>query len=69
MPTKDRTKVLPDRWAIINKDYEVVNVVIWNGPATEWCPPRGHIVTQCAMEVGIGHKFDPETKRFTRPSS
>lgn len=60
----DKSVVDPKRWAIINKDNEVVNVCIWDGPKTEWIPPRGHLIVQCAFEVGIGWKYNPEKNIF-----
>lgn len=57
-----------NRWAIIDKDNKVANVVLWDGPSTEWCPPRGHTVVQCAKEVGVGHIYNPETNTFKKGS-
>lgn len=52
------------RFAIVNKDNLVVNVIIWNG--AEFLPPRDHIVVQNDT-VDIGDIYDPATNSFIRP--
>jgi len=55
-----------NRWAIIDKDNKVVNVVLWDGPKTEWCPPRGHMIVQCDRLNGIGDIYNPIQNSFIK---
>lgn len=50
--------------AIVNKEFRVVNIIVWEGAS--WLPPADHFVIQ-ADGVNIGDIYDPETKTFSRP--
>lgn len=53
------------RWAIVNTDGIIVNVVEWDGPAREWLPPRNHHVIEINdAPYGIGDSYDFATKKF-----
>lgn len=51
------------KWAVINKLGEVVNCVEWDGPSTEWLPPRGHYIVQSDI-VKIGDQYDFNLKKI-----
>ena len=54
------------RHAIVNKNNEVVNVVIWDG--AEWLPPRNHLVVHCGdWACNIGDIYLPSENSFWRP--
>ena len=53
------------RYAIVNQEGLVVNVVEWAG--AEWLPPRNHYVI-ASDTAGIGYKYDFDTKEFTPPA-
>lgn len=44
------------RHAIVNKDGQVVNVIIWEG--AEFLPPKDHYVIKCNGRCDIGDNFD-----------
>lgn len=52
------------RYAVINKDGDVMNVVIWDG-VTQWNPPKDHIAVR-EDKVDVFDKYDRATKTFTR---
>lgn len=52
------------RFAIVNQDNLVVNVIVWEG--AEFLPPCNHIVVQ-NDSVDIGDMYDPATNSFIRP--
>ncbi len=56
-----------DRYAVINKDGRVVNVIAWDGK-TNWKPPEGHRV-EANEEVGIGDVWHEGLQEFVRPMS
>lgn len=52
------------KFAIINKDNVVVNVIIY--PEGNFIPPRKHIVVE-SLDAEIGDIYNPETKVFVKP--
>lgn len=56
------------RWAVINKNYKVINIVEWDG-VSKWPPPAGCSVERIDNEkVGVGFLYDPHTKSFVKDS-
>jgi len=53
------------RYAVINADNIVVNVIIWDGE-TKWSPPAGHYVVR-HDQCDIGHIYDPDSNTFAYP--
>lgn len=56
-----------DRYAVINADNKVVNVIAWDGVA-KWTPPAGHRV-QPHEDVAIGDVWVEALNEFVRPLS
>lgn len=52
------------RHAIVNKDGQVINVIIWEG--AEFLPPRNHYVIRDDF-VDIGDSYDFNKKIFIKP--
>lgn len=52
------------RFAIVNQDNVVVNVIIWGG--AEFLPPRNHRVVQ-NDSVDLGDIYNPDDNTFSRP--
>ncbi len=57
-----------DRYAVINSQNKVVNIVKWDG-VSKWSPPAGCIVVLSEAGAGIGGTYDPNTKVFTPPAN
>ena len=53
------------RYAVCNKNHEVVNVIIWDGEA-KWSPPEGHYVVR-HDQCDRGHVYDPKSNSFAYP--
>lgn len=53
------------RYAIVNKEGRVVNIIEWAG--AEWLPPRDHYVI-ASDTASIGNIYDFETKTFSAPA-
>jgi len=52
------------RYAVINADNKVVNIILWNGLDT-WQPPRGCKAIICeGLIVHPGDSYDAMTKTF-----
>jgi hypothetical protein len=47
------------KYAIVNSDNLVVNIVAWDG-VSKWLPPKDHIVIQ-SDQANIGDKYDAQT--------
>lgn len=54
------------RFAIVNTENKVVNVIIWEG--AEFLPPRNHLVVKCPTGyTNIGDTYDSDTNTFIKP--
>lgn len=42
------------RYAIVDEDGLVINVVEWDGNDDEWNPPEDHIAVSCTGIAGVG---------------
>jgi hypothetical protein len=54
---------MEDKYAILNSDNEVINVVVWNGDTTIWQPPQGTIampLSQVSSTAFITDKYTGE---------
>jgi len=55
------------RHAIVNKNNEVVNVILWDG-INDWSPPQDHIAIHDKTELcNIGDLYDSTSKKFIKP--
>lgn len=54
-----------ERYAVIDPNNKVVNVIIWDGLA-DWKPPEGHRVEKNNY-VAIGDVWIPEMNDYVRP--
>jgi hypothetical protein len=54
-----------DRYAVLNPQGKVINVIAWDGEA-KWAPPEGHTI-QRHEDVGIGDIWIAELNDFVRP--
>jgi len=54
------------RYAIIDGNNMVVNVVMYTGDNGPWSPPDGCIMIQ-SDTANIGNTYDPDGKKFTKP--
>lgn len=57
------------RYAIVDQNNRVVNVVIWDG--SEWLPPRNHSIIP-HDSANVGDDYDPATNTIIKniiPSS
>lgn len=52
------------RYAVLNADRTVVNIIEWDGSA-DWAPPEGHSVILADDETRLRDKFDGKT--FVHP--
>jgi len=54
------------RFAIVNAENKVVNVIIWEGG--EFLPPRDHMVVKCPTgHTNIGDTYDVSNNSFIKP--
>ena len=58
---------MSSRYAVIDQNNRVVNVIMWDGIA-EWQPPKNHSVKE-SHEAGIGDIWMEELKDYVRPLS
>lgn len=56
-----------DRYAVVNAENVVTNVIVWDG-VTKWTPPPGHVVKP-HEECGIGDIWNDQLGDFVRPLS
>lgn len=56
------------RYAVIDQNNKVVNVIIWDGQAL-WRPPLGCVAIACPDETGIGHRYNTFAKTFSAPGA
>ncbi len=54
-----------DRYAVVNADNLVVNVILWDGKSS-WQPPKGCSVVRSDY-CDIGHTYNPEKETFSYP--
>ncbi len=54
-----------DRYAVVNADNLVVNVIIWDG-IERWSPPAGCFVVR-SDACDINQVYDPATGLFAYP--
>ena len=53
------------RWAMINKDTNIVyNVCEWDG-TDRWTPPENTLMVQ-SLVANKNDKYDPETQTFSK---
>lgn len=53
------------RYAMVDANGDVVNVVVWNGDETTWKPPAGVTMVLAEEESEPGGKFDAQSRKFT----
>lgn len=56
-----------DRYAVINADGKVVNIIIWDG-LSSWRPPIGHRIEK-NHDLNIGDRWISSLNEFVRPLS
>jgi len=49
------------RYALINKEQKVVNIIVWEGKP--WSPPADHFVIQSDI-ANIGDEYQANTGKF-----
>jgi hypothetical protein len=54
------------RYAVINSENVVVNVIIWDG-ISPWSPPAGHQAILGANRPERDYIYDPESNTFSPP--
>jgi hypothetical protein len=54
------------RYAVVNADNLVVNVIIWDGES-RWSPPSGCFVVR-SDACDVGQIYDPVAETFSYPA-